>query len=69
MSYEILVGLKVTNDEIYQAYRDAMTPILAKYGGHFCYDFKVAEVLKAEQGEEIKVLLLLLKALVIFWYA
>lgn len=53
MSYEILVGLKVTNDEIYQAYRDAMAPILAQYGGHFCYDFKVAEVLKAEQGEEI----------------
>lgn len=53
MSYEILVGLKVTNNEIYQAYREAMAPILNQYGGHFCYDFHVSEVLKAEQGEDI----------------
>lgn len=53
MSHEILVALHVKNDEVYQSYRDAMAPILNQYGGRFCYDFKVSDVLKAEQNEEI----------------
>ena len=45
-SHEILVGLEVTDDELYQQYREAMLPILRGYGGRFIYDFKVSDVLK-----------------------
>ncbi|EAR61344.1 hypothetical protein MED92_11474 [Oceanospirillum sp. MED92] len=44
--YEMLVGLEVTDDQIYQSYREAMRPILEFYGGEFGYDFRVSEVLK-----------------------
>ena len=47
MAFEMLVGLVVVDDEAYQAYREAMTPILDSYGGGFGYDFRVSEVLKA----------------------
>ncbi len=53
MSYEILVGLKVTDDLTYQAYRDAIAPILVKYEGRFCYDFSVDKVLRSEKSEDI----------------
>jgi uncharacterized protein (DUF1330 family) len=53
MSYEMVVGLKVINDEEYVNYRAAMTPILESFGGGFRYDFKVDEVLKNEEGREI----------------
>ena len=52
-TYEILVGLCVTDDRKYNQYRAAMTPILQQYGGSFRYDFVVAEVLKSEAGEPI----------------
>ena len=48
MSYERCVGLEVSNEALYQQYRDAMTPMLVSYGGSFRYDFKVAEVLRSE---------------------
>ena len=41
MAIEILLALEVSDDSIYQQYRDAMTPILVSYGGAFIYDFKV----------------------------
>lgn len=53
MAYEILVGLQVTDDEIYQNYRSAMTPILKDHGGYFRYDFKVDETLKSESSHPI----------------
>ena len=53
MSYEILVGLDIINEEVYQKYRNAMIPILLFYGGYFVYDFKVAEVLKSESKNKI----------------
>ena len=53
MSYEMVVGLNVTNDERYTEYRAAITPILKSYGGGFRYDFKVSHVLKNEGGEAI----------------
>ena len=43
MSYEMLVGLNVFDDEKYTEYRAAMKPILSIYGGEFGYDFKVSE--------------------------
>lgn len=48
MAFEMMVGLTVTNDEIYSEYRRAMKPLLEKHGGGFRYDFKISEVLKSE---------------------
>jgi uncharacterized protein (DUF1330 family) len=53
MAYERIMGLNVINDEMYQKYRDAMTPILTMFGGSFGYDFKVAEVLKSKTSDHI----------------
>lgn len=51
--FEILVGLNVVDDHLYQSYRDGMTPILHSYGGKFGYDFKVSEVLITESNNNI----------------
>jgi len=53
MSYEMIVGLQVKDDKNYSLYREAMTPLLATYGGGFRYDFKVANTLKNEEGRPI----------------
>ena len=53
MVYEMLVGLHVTNDEMYQTYREKMTPVLVECGGGFGYDFRIAEVLKSQTDQEI----------------
>lgn len=53
MALENLVGLDVSDDASYQAYREAMTPILTRYGGGFRYDFRVGEVLKSESDARI----------------
>lgn len=46
--YEMLVGLDVSNSEIYSQYREAMKPILITYGGSFGFDFIVSEVLRSQ---------------------
>lgn len=51
--FERLVGLHVVDDEGYQAYRQAMYPILQEYGGNFGYDFRVSEVLMNPSGNPI----------------
>jgi uncharacterized protein (DUF1330 family) len=53
MSYEMLVGLNITDSQVYSNYRAAMTPILLRYGGSFRYDFTVAETLKQEATHPI----------------
>lgn len=53
MPYEILVGLNVTDDELYQKYRDEMTPILKTYGGGFRYDFLIEKVLKTDSESKL----------------
>lgn len=53
MRVERLVGLYVTNEEMYKKYREGMLPILEAFGGGFSYDFKVSEVLKSEVKEKI----------------
>ena len=53
MPYEILVGLNVTDDELYQKYRDEMTPILKTYGGGFRYDFIIEKILKTDTESKI----------------
>jgi uncharacterized protein (DUF1330 family) len=47
MAFEILVGLNITDEEIYKSYRKKMMPILSSYGGGFGYDFKISEVLES----------------------
>lgn len=44
---EYLVGVNVTSEEGYQAYRDRITPLIHGVGGEFRYDFKVSETLKS----------------------
>jgi len=51
--FERIVGLNVTDDELYQQYRKAMMPILKIHGGDFGYDFKIAEVLKSRVPQPI----------------
>lgn len=51
--YERLVGLNVTDEKMYQNYRDAMLPILESYGGGFSYDFIVSKVLKSQTEKKI----------------
>ncbi len=53
MAYEILVGLNVVDDELYNAYRRGMTPILEKYQGSFRFDFIVQKTLKSELSQPI----------------
>jgi uncharacterized protein (DUF1330 family) len=51
--FEMLVGLAVTDNEIYEQYRSAMKPILTQFGGDFGYDLRVSEVLKSPDGAPI----------------
>jgi uncharacterized protein (DUF1330 family) len=53
MSYEMIVGLQIRNEDVYAEYRAAMKPLLEKVNGGFRYDFKVSEVLKNEEGRPI----------------
>ena len=53
MSFERIMGLEVSSDEVYQQYREHMIPILTTYDGRFGYDFKVAEVLKSKTDAPI----------------
>ncbi len=53
MTYEMMVGLSVTDDELYRQYRDAMAPLLARHGGGFRYDFTIATVLRSASEHPI----------------
>jgi uncharacterized protein (DUF1330 family) len=53
MVYELAVGLTVTDDALYQQYREAMAPLLAAHGGGFRFDFTVAKVLKSPSSHPI----------------
>ena len=53
MTHEMMVGLTVTDDAVYQQYRDAMAPLLAAHGGGFRYDFTIAKVLKSASEHAI----------------
>src|SRR5689334_23316373 len=59
MSFEMIVGLFVTDQEKYAQYRAEMTPLLEAAGGGFRYDFEVSRTLKAEAGDEINRLFLI----------
>jgi uncharacterized protein (DUF1330 family) len=51
--HETHVAINVSDDAGYQAYRDAMTPLLAEHGGSFRYDFRIEETLRAEADHPI----------------
>jgi uncharacterized protein (DUF1330 family) len=53
MKFEMLVGLDVADEAIYARYREAMTPILTRYGGGFRYDFEVSRTLRSEVDHRI----------------
>ncbi len=59
MAYERLVGLYVTDEAAYAAYREQMTPLLHAVGGSFRYDFRVAEALQSEAEHPINRLFLI----------
>lgn len=59
MTYERLVGLHVTDEEAYAAYREHMTPLLHAAGGSFRYDFRIAETLQSEADHLINRLFLI----------
>lgn len=48
---EILVGVHVTNPELYAEYRARMTPLLIAHGGQFVVDVLVAEVLRSPENK------------------
>lgn len=51
--YVMLWGIHVTDQEEYARYREAMTPILHRFGGSFGYDLVVGEVKKTEAPHPI----------------
>lgn len=53
MTYEMMVGLTVADDALYQQYREAMAPLLAAHGGGFRYDFTIGKVLKSQSEHPI----------------
>jgi len=46
-------GLHVIDDDKYRRYREGMTPILARHGGSFGYDFVVSQVLISQTERPI----------------
>ena len=53
MPCERLVGINVTDEKMYEKYREAMKPILVTYGGGFSSDFKVSETLLPSANTDI----------------
>lgn len=46
--YELLIGMRVDDEDGYARYRAGMTPILESMGGSFRYDLRVSELLQGE---------------------
>ncbi|MCL1066017.1 DUF1330 domain-containing protein [Shewanella olleyana] len=53
MGFQRIMALHVHDEAEYQAYREAMLPILHFYGGDFGYDFMVSKVLKSKTNTQI----------------
>lgn len=51
--YEMIVAMNVVDPERYASYREAMRPILERYGGGFRYDLVVSETLRSESSHPI----------------
>jgi len=57
--YEILIGMRVDDEDGYTRYRSGMTPILESMGGYFRYDMRVSELLKGEHTDPFNRLFLM----------
>lgn len=53
MVHERIMGIEVTDDAMYQKYRDGMMPILKTFNGKFGFDFIVSEVLLSKSSDKI----------------
>lgn len=53
MSFQMIVGLFVADQEKYAQYRAEMTPLLHAAGGSFRFDFEVARTLKNDAPHDI----------------
>ena len=51
--YVTVWGIEVTDQDEYVRYREAMMPILVRYGGSFGYDFVIGEVKRTEAPHPI----------------
>lgn len=52
-AHVIVVGLEVTDDVRYSAYRARITPLLEERGGSFRHDFVVSRVLKTAGSQAV----------------
>lgn len=59
MSFEMLIGLLVIDQETYGRYREEIAPLLQSVNGRFRYDVDVARTLKSESGQDINRLFVL----------
>ncbi len=46
--HQMVVAMNVTDEAGYGRYRSAMAPVLARHGGRFAHDFRVAETLQTD---------------------
>ncbi len=53
MAFEMMVGLTLSDEKIYQDYRNAMAPLLKQHDGGFRFDFVVSKVLQSESDKNI----------------
>jgi uncharacterized protein (DUF1330 family) len=53
MAYDWIIGLNVTDAELYRQYRAEMTPLLEAAGGQFAYDFDIARTHRNASAHEI----------------
>ena len=53
MAHELIVAMHVKDAAGYQRYREAMRPILERYGGGFRHDFVVSETLLTEAAHPV----------------
>ena len=57
--HEILIGMRVDDEDGYAQYRAGMTPILESMGGFFRYDMRVSELLKGDAPDPFNRLFLM----------
>lgn len=50
MSFNVLVGAELKDEDLYQAYRDKMYPLLKSFGGDFKYDFQAKATAMSQNG-------------------
>src|SRR5262249_28375887 len=53
MSFEMIMGLFVLDQEKYAKYRAEIAPLLQAAAGRFVHDFEVARTLKSDAGHDI----------------